>query len=294
MARPIKKGLEYFPFDVGFFSDKKVKILKSRYGADGIVIYQYLLCEIYKENGYFLVVDEDFEYIISDDLNMESDKVKQVLNFLLKRSLFDDTLFQSDKVLTSAGIQKRYQEAVKARASKKSIIVDNYWLLSKEETASYIKVTHFSNKSKINDDKSWINSSLSVEKLHKEKESKEKESKENKKGAYFGNQELDKAFNLYLMCRRNNNDEVKGEQIRLLIEQLQGLSTDVNEQIAIVNKATMSNWKSFYPLKKKPTITTGRPKNAKQFESRGYNHKDLTKKALENSMNKAKKIRGDN
>ena len=178
MARPIKKGLEYFPFDVGFFSDKKVKILKSRYGADGIVIYQYLLCEIYKENGYFLIVDEDLEYIISDDLNMESNKVKQVLNFLLERSLFDSTLFQSDKVLTSAGIQKRYQEAVKTRASKKAIVVDNYWLLSKEETASYIKVTLFEDKSEINKHKSEINSNLSVEKKHKVKESKVKENKE--------------------------------------------------------------------------------------------------------------------
>ena len=185
MARPIKKGLEYFPFDVGFFSDKKVKILKSRYGADGIVIYQYLLCEIYKENGYFLIVDEDFEYIISDDLNMESNKVKQVLNFLLERSLFDSTLFQSDKVLTSAGIQKRYQEAVKTRASKKAIVVDNYWLLSKEETASYIKVTLFEDKSEINKHKSEINSNLSVEKTHKVKESKVKENKENKSSGYF-------------------------------------------------------------------------------------------------------------
>ena len=111
MARPIKKGLEYFPFDVGFFSDKKIKILKSRYGADGIVIYQYLLCEIYKENGYYLIVDDDYEYIISDDLNMEINKVKQVINFLLERSLFNYKLFQSDKVLTSTGIQKRYQRS---------------------------------------------------------------------------------------------------------------------------------------------------------------------------------------
>lgn len=88
--------------------DRKVKILKARYGADGITLYLYLLCEIYK-TGYYLKIDRDFEYIVSDDLNMESNKVKQVLNFLLERSLFDNTLFQSDKVLTSAGIQRRYQ-----------------------------------------------------------------------------------------------------------------------------------------------------------------------------------------
>lgn len=179
MGRPQKKGLDYFPHDVDFFSDKKIKILKSRYGADGIVIYEYILCEIYKDNGYFLKVDNDFEYLISNDLNMKSDKVKQVINFLLERSLFNNKLFQSDKVLTSAGIQKRFQEAVKSRASKKTINVDQYWLLEKDETASYIKVTYNQGFSEINKSFSKNNDSFSTEKHPKEKESKEKKSKVN-------------------------------------------------------------------------------------------------------------------
>ena len=82
MARPKKEGNQYFSFDVDFFSDKKIKILKSKYGADGICIYLYLLCEIYKR-GYYLKMDEDLEFILSDDLHMSCDKVKQVLTFLL-------------------------------------------------------------------------------------------------------------------------------------------------------------------------------------------------------------------
>ena len=93
MARKKQEGNRFFRMDADFFSDRKIKILKARYGADGIVLYLYLLCEIYK-TGYYLQVDDDFEYIISDDLNMDGNKVKQVLNFLLERSLFDDTLFQ--------------------------------------------------------------------------------------------------------------------------------------------------------------------------------------------------------
>lgn len=38
MSRPQKKGLDYFPFDVDFFDDKKIKVLKGRYGADGVHI----------------------------------------------------------------------------------------------------------------------------------------------------------------------------------------------------------------------------------------------------------------
>ena len=46
LARPQKEGLAYFSLDVDFFSDRKVKILKGRFGADGITYYLYLLCEI--------------------------------------------------------------------------------------------------------------------------------------------------------------------------------------------------------------------------------------------------------
>lgn len=46
MARRRQEGNLFFRLDVDFFSDRKVKILKARYGADGITLYLYLLCEI--------------------------------------------------------------------------------------------------------------------------------------------------------------------------------------------------------------------------------------------------------
>lgn len=77
MARRKQEGNRFFRLDVDFFSDKKVKILKARYGADGVTLYLYILCEIYKA-GYYLKIDEDFEFIVSDDLSMDSNKVKQL------------------------------------------------------------------------------------------------------------------------------------------------------------------------------------------------------------------------
>ena len=82
MPRPQKAGIDYFPLDVNFFADKKVKILKARYGADGVAIYLYLLCEIYRA-GYYIKFDDDALFITSDDLGMSPDKVKQVLKLSL-------------------------------------------------------------------------------------------------------------------------------------------------------------------------------------------------------------------
>lgn len=151
MARPQKEGLEYFSLDVDFFSDRKIKILKGRFGADGVTFYLYLLCEIYKGHGYYLEADEDFDYITSSELGMSPEKIGQMRKFLLERSLFDNKLFQSDTILTSTSIQRRFQLAVKSRASKNPIVVnEKFWLLSKEETQSFIKMHPVLNNSEKN------------------------------------------------------------------------------------------------------------------------------------------------
>lgn len=288
MARPRKEGVAYFSLDVDFFSDKKIKILKARYGADGITLYIYLLCEIYK-NGYYLEVDDDFQFIISDDLNMNCDKVKQVLAFLLERSLFDRKLFQSDAVITSAGIQRRFQLMVKSRAVKNPIQIKDYWLLSKEETEPFIQVNSFLDYSSNNNDNSMNNSENNTfnsvkndTKKSKVKESKENESKEKKNigtavPERFSEPELEDAFQLFITCRKQNGQKLSEDQIRLLREELYSLSNNVMEQLAIVRKATVSNWKSFYPMKKS---SDGKKNKFNNFQSRDYDYDDMEKTML--------------
>ena len=76
---------------------------------------------------------------------------------------------------------------------------------------------------------------------------------------------------------------IGGEQIRLLVEQLYSLSSDTEEQIAIIKKATMSNWKSFYPLRKPKTKRV-------TFDQRSYDCKNLEKEILESQNKKFKKL----
>ena len=182
MARPQKEGLEYFSLDVDFFSDRKIKILKGRFGADGITYYMYLLCEIYKGHGYYLEVDEDFDYITSSELGMSHAKIGQMRKFLLERSLFDNKLFQSDTILTSTSIQRRFQLAVKSRASKNPVVVNpKFWLLSKEETQGFIKMHPVFNNSEKNPGNSQKNpedSENNAIKKRKENEVEEVEKRE--------------------------------------------------------------------------------------------------------------------
>lgn len=176
MGRPRKTGIDYFPFDVDFFSDKKIKILKSRFGVDGITIYLYLLCEIYR-NGYYIEYDDDYTYIIADDLGMSGEKVKQVLAYLLERSLLTSILLLPVTVITSHGIQCRFQEAVKGRAAKSGVEVDKrIWLLNEQETLPFIKYTQNSGFSENNE--SFFEKNLSKSEIYAIKESKVNKSKE--------------------------------------------------------------------------------------------------------------------
>lgn len=276
MARLRKDGLNYFPLDVDFFDDEKIKILEARYGADGITLYLYLLCRIYRQ-GYYIQVNEDFEYLVSAELKMGADKVKQVLTFLLSRSLFDNTLFQSDAVLTSAGIQKRWQIAKKEAARKTPIEVGRFWLLKREETEPCIKCTLF-------DDCSGKNENNSGKKEDNSGGKTIKESKVNN-NIYipFQPEELEQAFQTYLLVYSHNHGELLPEQIQILREELISLSSDTAERLAIVRKATTRGWKGFYPISKQANEPKHKKDSFNNFKGRDYSGQmdDLTKALIE-------------
>ena len=69
MARPTKKGVDQLLLDVGIFGDSKIRILLSRYHADGLGVYMYILCDVYKE-GYAEItcVDSDSPNVRKGDI----------------------------------------------------------------------------------------------------------------------------------------------------------------------------------------------------------------------------------
>lgn len=269
MSRPQKSGIDYFPFDVTFFSDSKIKILKARYGVDGITIYLYFLCEIYRA-GYYLQLNDDSIYIISDDLKMSPEKVKQVLKFLLERSLFDNTLFQSDTILTSAGIQRRFQLAIRERAKKNPMEVRGFWLLSEEETEPFIKVNTTLNNSRNNTDNSGNNTDNSQEESLKEskvKKSKEKESKVKDQGAvtYVPDPELNQAVLDFKDYRKGIRKPMSDHAVKLLLKNLDKMTTDPDQQIEILNQSIVNGWQGVFPLKENQVKGVGNANMLKEW-----------------------------
>ncbi len=117
MARPRKSGLEYFPFDVDFFQDEKVVCIAGEFGLKGEMVAIRLLCAIYRQ-GYFALWDEQLKFKLAKELmGVSAELIEQVVQRLVKWGFFDKALFDSAKVLTSPGIQRRYFDAVRKRNS---------------------------------------------------------------------------------------------------------------------------------------------------------------------------------
>ena len=288
MGRPRKQGLDYFPVDTDIFNDVVIRILMAKFGADGFTCYMYLLTRIYKDKGYYIELNEDLELIASQDLGMSREKVRQIMEYLFSRSLLvsiTSTLVVPVTVITSTGIQRRYQEAVKVRASKNAVEVRaEFWLLEKEETESFIKVKPFLSNSEKKAGFSEKNGSNSEKNTTKKRKVNKSKGKENISishgGAYFSNEAVNAAFTGYLEARE---EKLTDYQIKALIKKLTGLSTDPNEQAAIISEATIHKWKSFFPLGKPRSGSGTNEKKPKgtfyTFEQRQYD-RDLEAQLL--------------
>jgi len=115
MARPTKKGLDYFPFDVDFFEDEKIAAISGEFGLKGEIVAVKLLCAIYR-NGYFILWSDMLRLKILRDLpGVSPDLLDKIVNRLVRWEFFDKALFDSVGVLTSRGIQKRYLSVARRR-----------------------------------------------------------------------------------------------------------------------------------------------------------------------------------
>lgn len=123
-GRPTKQGIDYFPMDVGFFTDVKIRKISRACGSQSTSILICLLCNIYKDEGYYILWDEDLPFVIADTVGVSEGAVKEVLIKSLQVGFFDQELYEKYKILTSSGIQKRFLLATYQR--KETTIIPEY------------------------------------------------------------------------------------------------------------------------------------------------------------------------
>ena len=164
MARPTKKGLDYFPLDVDFLSDLKVRRIIKACGKEAVHILVALLANIYRDEGYYVLWDDDLAFLVADEVGTKEGTVEELVRKAVQVKFFDKDIFDKYSVLTSKGIQNRYILATKER---KKVELEFKYLLTNEVNRSNISINGRNN---------LVNQGNNQQ--SKEKESKEKEIKE--------------------------------------------------------------------------------------------------------------------
>lgn len=128
MARPQKRGLDYFPLDVDIDQDDKIQLVEALHGMTGFSVVIKLLMRIYKE-GYYYEWGEMEQLLFSRRVNVDINTLNEIVNDCIKYGIFDIKIYETYRVLTSSGIQERYFEATKRR---KNVTVVNQYMLIKD------------------------------------------------------------------------------------------------------------------------------------------------------------------
>lgn len=133
MARKPKQGIDYFPLDVGFLQDPKIKRLRQKRGCVGVTIYLDTVAQMYGGKGYFVAYDDDLVYELMDDTSgryaPNEDVVRAVIEDCISLGLLSRV--GNSEIITAHRVQVQFYLTTKRR---KDIIVDcDKWLLSMEE-----------------------------------------------------------------------------------------------------------------------------------------------------------------
>ena len=140
MARPTSRGVDYFPLDVGFISDIKVKKIMMSCGPQSIAVLIYILSTIYKEEGYFMRATDDETSLIAFDTMLTNDYIKEVIQKSCEVDFFSLNMFKKYKILTSIGVQNRYLKITERR--KNNSIEQSYCLHSADNNPAQCELLY--------------------------------------------------------------------------------------------------------------------------------------------------------
>ena len=282
MARPISKGISYYPLDVNFMQNLKIRKVIQACGPNSIAIIMLLLGNIYGDEGYYMRWDEDVCFLITEAVGVKDMYAREVVKKCLQVDLFDENLFNEYKIITSKGIQSRFFEITKRR--KNNHVINEYLLVNVAETNVNVAETN------VNANNNEVNASKSTQ-------SKVKESKVNNKqthninkfkvciNKYTKNLELIDCLCIFVDLRFKRNKPFDEASFEIFLKQLDTMSKGKDEdKIIMLRNALMNNWENIYPLK---------PSDKAKLGSFDYSDKRQTDGMSDEELNELLRYKGD-
>lgn len=247
MARPIKDGVDYFPFDVAL--DEKFDLIEAEFGLTGFAVVVKLYQKVYSR-GYYCEWTDEVALLFGRQCGLGGNVVSEIVSAAIKRGIFDKRMNEKYQILTSAGIQKRYFEAV---ARRKCVNVDKRYLL--------IDVTKIIQRANINEINVDINPSNELNNpQRKGKETKGKEIKEKDfsgkpdvRGVFRGyageDHELLTALSDFAAMRTKIKKPLTPRAAGMIVTKLEKLRDTGNPPVRVLEQSVLHCWQDVYEIK---------------------------------------------
>lgn len=128
----IKTGFSFYQTDTNRYQDPRIRRLKRAHSCEGIAVYDYILCEVYRDKGCYMEWGEDFQFDISEYFGISEEKCRIILEYCVEIGLFDKSVFEKNGCLTSRSIQERFVEMSRRSKRSNTIIPEDVRIIPEE------------------------------------------------------------------------------------------------------------------------------------------------------------------
>jgi hypothetical protein len=126
-----KIGLSYYTVDTDRYQDRRIKRLKKDFGCQGVAVYDFILCEIYRVRGCFIEWDDNTAFDVAEYFGLKESTVREIVKYCGVVGLFDKELL-SRGIATSASIQRRYLDMCNRAKRLNPTIPKEYRIIPEE------------------------------------------------------------------------------------------------------------------------------------------------------------------
>lgn len=112
-----KVGIPSFLLDVK--DDDPLQLIESEFGVTGFAVIIKIYQKIFGELGYYCIWSDEVALLFAHRLGVGGNAVSEITKAALRRGIFDQTLYEKYKILTSVWIQENYFSVTQRRTTLK-------------------------------------------------------------------------------------------------------------------------------------------------------------------------------
>lgn len=225
--------IKWIKLSTGLPDNRKIKQIRKLPNGDTIALmWVFLMCLAGETNEdgmvYFTPEIPYTEEMLADEFNMEINTVRLALTTFQRFGMIEVV----DNIICLAAWEK--WQAVDSLAT------------IREQTRK--RVAKHREKQKQLAGNVTSNVTVTASNAIEEDKDKNKKKKENKK-IYSDDENLNLAILSFIDFRKGIKKPMTDHAVGLLIKKLNGMTTDVSEQIEILNQSIINGWQGIFPLK---------------------------------------------